>query len=134
MRYLLLTFLCLGIYCVSIAQFKEDWRSIPSLEDVDSLSKSPYFPGGYEAWSRYIAENVQLEPVKKYVASRRVYVEVIVTRNGELISPQVIGGCYFIENYCDQLMRAIERSPAWSPAQVNEDSVAIKMVIVHVVN
>lgn len=85
------------------------------------------FPGGLDAWGKYISENLKYpkEAMEKNIQGR-VFVQFIVETNGELSNVQVVKG---IGEPCDKVAAAmVMNSPKWIPAKQRGIAVRQKMI------
>ncbi|MEQ8556052.1 MAG: energy transducer TonB [Cyclobacteriaceae bacterium] len=128
-KIILIIAACISFATNANSQFKETEQAENKIELVADPKKPPKFPGGIEAWNKYIADNVEFpEVLSKYKATTTVYAEVIISRTGELLEPRIVRG-NFDQSFNEQLLTALRNSPKWEPARIKRDSVATKMVI-----
>jgi murein L,D-transpeptidase YafK len=102
-------------------------RNIPVL--VESVQQWPQYPGGGEAFMKYLdqlgKEMAELLPVDTKKAY--VQVEFIVDKDGVPVNFKVLRGMNS-EDFNDELINRMEKMPSWQPAVLNDKPVAKKMV------
>ena len=88
------------------------------------LEKSPEFPGGMEAFIRYLRKNLQFpEQAREAGVSGKVFVSFVVEKDGRLTDITVIKGIGF---GCDEeAARVLKKSPAWTPGIQNAKAVRV---------
>jgi len=92
--------------------------------NVNSIENQPAFPGGMEAFIKYLRKNLRYpsSAVENDVAGR-VYVNFIVEKDGKLTDIKVVKGIGF---GCDEeAIRVLKRSPDWSPGEQNGRKVRV---------
>ncbi len=106
---------------------KHRTRNIPGL--VDAVHEWPQFPGGGEAFMKYLdklgKEMVELLPeemIKAYVQ-----VEFIVDKDGTPTNFKVLRGMSD-DDFNDELISRLEKMPGWKPAMLHDKAVPKKMV------
>jgi len=83
-----------------------------------SVEKVPEFPGGLEAFGRYLSKNIRYPAVARENNTQgRVIVSFVCERDGSLTDVKVIRG---IGDGCDEeAVRVIKSSPHWRPGIQN---------------
>lgn len=89
-----------------------------------AVEKLPKFPGGDEAFGRYLGKMIRYPPVaKENNLQGRVTVSFVVERDGKLTDIKVIrdigGGCG------EEAIRVLSKSPSWSPGIQNGKPVRV---------
>lgn len=84
-------------------------------ELYSNVEKMPEFPGGMEAYKRYLDKNLEYpKKAKKAKIEGMVVVQFIVETNGEITNPQIVR---HLETTLDSAAwRAIKDMPNWYPA------------------
>lgn len=83
-----------------------------------SVEKNPDFPGGLEAFGRYLGKSIRYPAVARENNTQgRVIVQFVVERDGSLTDIKVLRG---IGDGCDEeAVRVLKASPHWSPGIQN---------------
>ena len=102
-------------------------RSIAVL--AESVQQWPQFPGGGEAFIKYLdhlgkemSEFLPADMKKAYVQ-----IEFIIDKDGVPTNFKVLKGMKD-EDFNDELINRMEKMPAWQPARLNDKPVAKKMI------
>lgn len=98
-----------------------------------SVEHMPEFPGGQEAFSRFLSRNLRY-PLQAQEGNvhGRVIVSFIVETDGSLSNVQVVRG---IGAGCDQeAVRVIKKAPAWHPGEQNGRKVRVQYTVPIVFN
>ena len=96
---------------------------------TDAVHQWPQFPGGGEAFMKYL-ENLGKEMVEFLpTGTRKAYVQVefIVDKDGVPTNFKVLRGTKD-EDFMDELINRMEKMPEWQPALLNDKPVPKKMV------
>ncbi|MDF3076229.1 MAG: energy transducer TonB [Sphingobacteriaceae bacterium] len=98
-----------------------------------SVQHMPEFPGGQEAFSKFLSKNLRYpSQAQESNVQGRVIVSFIVETDGSLSSVQVIRG---IGAGCDQeAVRVIKKAPAWHPGEQNGRRVRVQYTVPIVFN
>lgn len=91
---------------------------------ADFLEKYPEFPGGMQAWQKFLSKNLRYPYLaQENQISGRVFVSFVVERNGEITNLKIVRG---IGGGCDEeALRVIKKSPFWSPGFQNGRAVRV---------
>jgi len=83
-----------------------------------SVEQAPAFPGGLEAFYKYLGKNIRYPAVARENNTQgRVIVNFVCERDGSLTDIKVVRG---IGDGCDEeAIRVIKASPKWSPGIQN---------------
>jgi murein L,D-transpeptidase YafK len=102
-------------------------RNIPAL--VESVQQWPQYPGGGEAFMKYLDQlgKEMTEFLPADVKRAYIQVEFIVDRDGVPVNFKVLRGIKD-EDFNDELINRMEKMPAWQPAMLNDKPVAKKMI------
>lgn len=95
---------------------------------ADFLEKYPEFPGGMQAWQKFLSKNLRYPYLaQENQISGRVFVSFIVERNGEITDIKIVRG---IGGGCDEeALRVIKKSPLWTPGFQNGRAVRVAYTI-----
>ncbi len=91
---------------------------------LDAIEKYPEFPGGQEAFVKYLSRNLRYPGIAAEKGIQgKVMVSFIIESNGELSHIKILrsigGGCD------DEAMRVLARSPKWKPGIQNKQNVRV---------
>jgi hypothetical protein len=102
-------------------------RKVGSL--AEAVHEWPKFPGGANAYTKYLEElgRDMVSYLPKGMRKAYVQVEFIVDKDGTPVNFKVLRGTYD-EDFIDELITKMEKMPEWQPAILNEKPVAKKMV------
>ncbi len=79
---------------------------------------SPEFPGGIEAWQKFIAQNLTYPlEAKRSGAQGEVWTKFIVTKEGSIIFPKIIESPDLALS--KEALRIVSLSPNWIPGKIN---------------
>lgn len=84
---------------------------------------APEFPGGMEAWVRYLQRMLQVPEDLDAGARKTVRVRFVVNANGEVTDAVIVasGG----QQFDREVLRVIGRMPKWKPGKQNGKAVAV---------
>ena len=97
-------------------------------EPVKYVEMMPEFPGGMEAWGRYLQKNLRYPAlaIENNVAGK-VTVSFVVEKNGQLTNIKVLRG---IGAGCDEeAVRVIKNAPFWKPGSQNGKPVRVAYTV-----
>ena len=93
-------------------------RKISVMKRYTSVEQVPEFPGGLDAFTRYLEKNLIYPPLaKKNKTQGRVMVSFNVERDGKLTNIQVAKGIG--DGRDEEALRVISASPKWKPGIQN---------------
>lgn len=95
----------------------------------------PDFPGGMEAWAKYIQKNLRYPGMAQEEGIQgKVFLSFVVEKNGSITDVKVIKGIGY--GCDDEAIRVIRKSPRWKPGMQNNLPVRVKynMPIGYVMN
>lgn len=95
---------------------------------MSMLEKYPEFPGGQDAFNKYISRNLRYPMMaRENSISGRVFVSFIIEKNGSLSNIQVVRG---IGGGCDdEAVRVLKNSPSWAAGMQNGQKVRVAYTI-----
>jgi murein L,D-transpeptidase YafK len=95
----------------------------------DAVQQWPQYPGGGEAFMKYLEQLGQemVAYLPKGVHKAYVQVEFIVDKDGVPVNYKVLHG-FNDEDFNDELIDRMEKMPKWQPAMLNDKPVPKKMV------
>lgn len=102
-------------------------RKIASLPE--SVHEWPKFPGGGDAFMKYLQDlgTAMVEYLPKGTRKAYVQVEFIVDKDGSPVNFKILRGSDD-SDLIDELINRMEKMPTWQPALLNDKPVAKKMV------
>ncbi len=102
-------------------------RNIPNL--VEAVHQWPQYPGGGEAFMKYLEElgKEMGDYLPRNLKKAYVQVEFIIDKDGVPVNFKILRGI-INEDFNDELISRMEKMPVWQPAQLNDKPVAKKMV------
>ncbi len=95
-----------------------------SIYTLDAIEKYPEFPGGQEAFAKYLSRNLRYPGLaaEKGIEGK-ILVSFIIERNGDLSHIKILrsigGGCD------EEAMRVLAKSPRWKPGIQNNQNVRV---------
>ena len=106
--------------------------SVAYIDTQEEISQFPdiqaEYPGGPEAMMKFISENIQYPPDAKEICIQgRVFISLIVERDGSLSNVEVIRG---VQSLLDkEAVRVVCAMPKWIPAETGGKNVRSKVHI-----
>lgn len=94
---------------------KETSSPIVTVSDSNS---QPSFPGGLVELNKFISANLKFPEAYKsdsLFSSCRVYVKFVVNENGDVVSPEIIRGCFKYDECDKEVLRVVRIMPKWNP-------------------
>ncbi|MDP4207778.1 MAG: TonB family protein [Bacteroidota bacterium] len=93
-------------------------------EIFQQVEQMPDFPGGTEALSKFLSDNLKYPPTASEMGIQgRVYVKFVVNKRGEISNVTVLRG---IGGGCDEeAIRVVKKMPAWKPGKQNGQPVMV---------
>lgn len=89
---------------------------------VSQVEKKPEFPGGEIKFNKYIIDNLELsEPLE----SELILVQFVINTKGIVEEIKIVKGQNKEVNA--QLIRLLQNSPLWTPAEIQDEKVKVKM-------
>jgi protein TonB len=89
----------------------------PKKADVDIVQKEPEFPGGQEAWLKFLQRNLvapsELEPGEK----KTVFIRFVVAADGTVTGFEIIQSSGKV--FDNEVIRVLKKMPKWKPAIQN---------------
>ena len=92
------------------------------LYDLGSVEEAPQFPGGQNAFGKFLASNIRY-PVeaRENKVQGKVYISFVVEKSGNLTDLKILKG---IGGGCDEeALRVLKNSPVWEPGIVEGKAV-----------
>ncbi len=105
--------------------FTETDKPDNEAKNVALLEKLPEFPGGMEAWSKFLSKNIHYpERAATNNISGRVFMSFIVEKDGKITHIELLRGIGF---GCDEeAIRVLKIAPSWKPGIQNGKAVRVK--------
>lgn len=92
------------------------------------LEKLPKFPGGMEAWAKFLSKNLRYpEQASNEGISGRVYMSFIVEKDGQITDIQVLKAAGY--GFDEEAKRVLKLAPAWKPGIQNGKAVRVRYTI-----
>jgi beta-lactamase regulating signal transducer with metallopeptidase domain len=82
----------------------------------------PEFPGGIDAFYKFIAENFKISP--EFKGSGKVYLTFMVEKDGSLSEFEILKDIGFGTG--EEVIRVLKLSPKWIPGKENNETVRVK--------
>jgi hypothetical protein len=97
---------------------------------VESVHQWPQFPGGTDAFTKYLDKlgNEMTAYLPKGIAKAYVQVEFIVDKDGVPVNFKVLKSVKEGEDFNDELIIRMENMGTWKPAILNDKPVAKKII------
>ncbi|MBR6081663.1 MAG: energy transducer TonB [Salinivirgaceae bacterium] len=98
-------------------------------EEILTIAQEmPVFPGGDSAMCEYITENlVYPAEAKDKNLEGKVFVQFVINKNGEVVSPRIARGIDPILD--DEVLRVVRNMPKWIPGKNNGNPVNVMKTI-----
>jgi len=110
------------------AIFEEPEEEEVADEIFNIVEKQPSFPGGDQAFYKYIGKKMRYPPqARRMGIEGKVFVQFVVDKTGNITDVKVIRG---IAAGCDEeAIRVIKNSPKWNPGKQRGKAVKVRMVL-----
>lgn len=93
--------------------------------DAAGVEVYPEFPGGMEAWSKYIQRNLRYPGMAQDQGVQgKVYLSFVVEKDGTITDVKVVKGIGY--GCDDEAMRVIKKSPRWKAGMQNNLPVRVR--------
>lgn len=118
-----------------VAQNKSDnatYKNVSNAkENNDGVDQEAKYPGGLDAFIKYISENTKYpKSAKESGISGTVYLEFTISPNGDLKDINVLRGIKGGEALDQEAVRVLKSVPKkWQPAMKDGKAVAVKMTM-----
>lgn len=110
-------------------EYSGEDKSAPIDADTDQVFQvvevDPEFPGGMEALTKYLSENIKYpEQAKKDKIQGKVYISFVVEKDGSVADAKVLRG---IGGGCDEeALRVVNAMPKWTPGKQRNTPVRVQ--------
>jgi periplasmic protein TonB len=89
------------------------------------VDKEASFPGGVQAWTKYLQTNLRAEVGAKYIVVpegktfviQKVIVYFVVEKNGKIVEVKVNNADEVHKKVAEEAIRVIRKGPRWIPAE-----------------
>lgn len=118
------TFFTIGIILSSFSYIQASEVTRVEIETPSPKSdiKEASFPGGSEAFTKYLIENLNYPKTSLDKGEQgKVFVKFIVNEDGSISNPQVVRGA--TDELNNEALRLISKMPNWEPAEANGKAV-----------
>jgi protein TonB len=106
-----------------VKQVTEDENKIFS-----QVEKQPEFPGGLEAFGKYLGNNIKFPNVDRENGTQgKVFCSFVVERDGSLTDIKAIRGPS--QSMMDEAIRVLKKSPKWKPGIQNNRPVRVSYTV-----
>ncbi len=111
------------------SEYSGEDKSAPMDADTDQVFQvvevDPEFPGGMEALTKYLSENIKYpEQAKKDKIQGKVYISFVVEKDGSVADAKVLRG---IGGGCDEeALRVVNAMPKWTPGKQRNTPVRVQ--------
>jgi len=97
-------------------------------QPFDIVENMPSFPGGMEAFYRYVSKNIEYpRAAKRMGIEGKVFVQFVIDKDGKIIEAKAIKG---IGAGCDEEAELVlSNSPKWNPGKQRGREVKVRMVL-----
>lgn len=93
--------------------------------EYGGVDQFPEFPGGMEAWSKFIQKNLRYPYAAQDASIQgKVYVSFVVEKDGSITDVHVVRGIGY--GCDDEAMRVIKKSPKWKAGMQNKQAVRVR--------
>lgn len=93
--------------------------------NTGSVEHNPEFPGGMDAWAKYIQRNLRYPSMAQEEGiSGKVFLSFVVEKDGTITDVKVVKGIGF--GCDDEAMRVIKKSPRWKAGMQNNLPVRVR--------
>jgi protein TonB len=101
-----------------------DIPSETTIFPIDAIETYPEFPGGQEAFIKFLRRNLRYPGIAAENGIRgKVFLSFVIERNGNLSNIKVLRG---IGSGCDEeAVRVLSKSPQWKPGVQNKQTVRV---------
>lgn len=113
-------FLIIALYAFQIASAQDSTNvEKPKVINYSAADVKPEFPGGVEAFYKFIAKNYKMPNVKRL--SGKVYVNYTIDTDGSIIDIKVLRDIGYGTG--EEAIRVLQNCPKWKPAEQNGQKV-----------
>lgn len=99
-----------------------------SIKNTAMVEKLPEFPGGMEAWAKFLSKNMRYpEQAANDGVSGRVYMSFIVEKDGKITDIQVSRAAG--HGFDEEAKRVLKMAPQWKPGIQNGKPVRVRYTI-----
>ena len=107
---------------------KKDSSKVEIYEYVDEIAE---FPGGLEAYKKYLAENIiyPVSAVNKNIEGT-VYVRFIVSKSGYITNVRVVKAIPDCDECSEEVIRVFKSMPRWKPGKYKGEIVKDRKSVV----
>lgn len=111
----------------------EEVKETPVFYDpnLDEYDEPPHPKGGLDAFSRFLVENLKYpERAKKEGAKGRVFVQMIITKEGKSRDVRVLKGVHpSIDAEAERVMKEFGKQVGWEPALRDGEITAARIIV-----
>jgi TonB family protein len=97
-------------------------------EIYDKADVMPTYPGGIEAYYKYLQENLKYsDEAMDAGISGKVFVEMVVNKDGSISNVKALKGVGYGLN--EEAIRVVSASPVWISGKLDQEKVRVKLLI-----
>ena len=105
-------------------------RKPDSTQILTFAEEMPQFPGGQNAFNKYLQENIKYPSAEKKAGKDgTVYVTFVINANGTVDSVRCVRGVEGAPGLCAEAVRVMSEMPAWEPGKMNGKPVRVTMTV-----
>lgn len=146
MKHILYTYL-LSIFTLSTVSATEPWfTSSPAIfgalqepppekkdEIFEKVENMPEFPGGFQAFRKFVSDNVRLpEYVPKTDDKARIFCSLVVLKDGRISDVKVVRG---VDPFLDaEAVRVLQSMPRWEPGKEHGQNVNVRVSVLVIID
>jgi periplasmic protein TonB len=128
-RLCFIAIIAIFIFLISSKTYAQSAHSENSEIIYDAVDEPPEFPGGYDAFRKFISSNIKYpEVLKDSGVEGTVYISFVIDTLGNISSAKIekdkagygFGG---------EALKVIEKMPPWKPAKLNGRKVKVRYTI-----
>ncbi len=113
---------------MAIPGLSEDIPEDVADETLVFAEKMPSFPGGMEAFYKYVSHNIDYPATARRMGlTGKVFVQFVIDKDGKIIEVEAVKG---MGAGCDEAaVEVLKNSPKWNPGKQRGRAVRVRMVL-----
>ena len=102
-------------------------------EIFEKVENMPEFPGGFEAFLKFVSDNVRLpEDVPKTPDKARIFCSLVVLKDGRISDVKVVRG---VDPFLDaEAVRVLQSMPRWEPGKEHGQNVNVRVSVLVIID
>ncbi|HEX8268338.1 MAG TPA: energy transducer TonB [Flavobacterium sp.] len=112
------------LFCIPLLNFAQESTApviTSATYDTSMVDVLPTFPGGIQAFAKYIGANFQQPDVEGLQG--RVFMTFVIDADGSVVDVKVLSDIGYGTG--DEAIRVLRKSPKWNPGEVNGQKVRV---------